>query len=143
MTRLERKEEEIGARLKSYASGNGALSFVYSDRHGRVTSDAVTLEDARDYMKEREAHLSHWIVGTFDSVAGPAAFHAVVRVGPKILVRGDRLYKYEESRAESFGITLWLIDGILGRNVEVKHISTKASVRFWLDNEKRCTELQK
>lgn len=138
--RLENKEKEIGATLQCYASGSGALHFVYGDRNGKATGDKVTLRDVKYFLKHRKPEWigEGWLIGEVSSYAGLLLFKPCRRLGPDELelLPGGRVVRYSNKISEQH-ITLH----DLRDEHEIHHISTKAQVLFYLAHERELDSI--
>lgn len=143
-------------KLISYASGNGALSFVYClDNPQRTacgspqTIGEVANSDAWKEIERNIANFDH-ILQNFGSEKFPEilAFGPVRRVSENTL----RAYAYGEVTDYEYrpGVAPWAWDftfktapdvaEIIGERAELKNLSIKGALSFFLAHEEKCTE---
>lgn len=127
--------------LKAYASGSGCLSLVWVYKHsGECSSRKVTLSQAKRFLKTREGkHLgeNHWIV-THDDSNRVILVKMVYRIDDNHLRMYDheRECVYRLEHINKFEFKLWFDVPELGREMECVNWSTRAVVRYFLDNER-------
>ncbi len=131
---LADKEKTIGAELFCYASGNGALSFVY-ERGGKATGDTVTYRDVKWFVEHRKPELKSWMIGRFSELGPYFLFKPVTRTGPDELNVGGRAYRYERA-----GLQLWVYSTDHDKRV-VNNLDIRAQINFYLDHEKELDEI--
>lgn len=149
--------------LTIYASGNGALSFVWhaeeTNRYGTsqriATGRHVTMDEARNYMRTtvRGNRLVQqgWRLWS-GTGGGPCLIAPIKRTGPDRIKMGDREYRYNINQTDSFyvrdgeirqvSLHLEILDepydeyDVVPDLRTVKNIGTLASAAFFLNHEK-------
>ncbi len=134
--------------LSAYASGSGALSFVWSEtKHpGKSVSKNVTLSDAKRVCNlKANKHLlrDHKLVMKLNQVQ---LIPIVKRINENTLEYSDRQYFYQKlSKREDGSVIRGLTEYFTNDNgyeIEVMHLSTKSALNYFLDNEDYYNSLQ-
>lgn len=124
------KEYHVGGSLKMYASGNGALSFVF-ERQDEAISSKITRRDIVSFLKDQRPELMSWLITDKDTCgcAGFQIFQPCKRVANDELELPNGLTVTYEQKGPQH-IQLWNEEGL-----EVKNISMKSQALFYLNNE--------
>lgn len=119
-----RAPEHVGGFYHSYASGNGALSFVHSDIHNKATGENVPLHIA-DAMKPEGYRLT-------DHNGSLEAYKPVQRVNDVLALDGN-LYRYRVA-SEGNG---WKRHAFYNAETEkpLINLSMKAQLEYFIANE--------
>lgn len=129
--KYQQKEYENSAKLTHYASGNGAISFVYNkmDHSGRRLAIGlpVTIDDARDYVIENIP--KKWIeegCKLIDNYGTPLFAKEWSVLGDTIVdpFNGDIIERKHGNYFISHD----------GAYFELKNISMLSSIKFYLEN---------
>lgn len=131
---MKKREHDLAAKLHCYASGSGALSFVWvstmlADR-GNATPDKVTLDDVAAFLKENKQY------STMDAIELWGEYHLIekieqihpteIKIGDdSFSIEGDLLVKYYPD----------------GDRIIVRNYSILASFKFWKENQGNWTTL--
>ena len=136
---LSTKETELSATLKCYGSGSGVLSFVYcsyySQTKGHAISEKVTKSDVEQFLKRSgDSYKNYRIIE--DTNGELALMLNITRVDVNTLKVPSydseiKIMKYQREAMNSFGLFIEC------EGYEVKNISIKASIKYFLDNEVR------
>ena len=145
--------ERPEVQLVSYASGSGALSFTYTNNHTDKSAGCPTTvaEVANDSVwSDIQANIANFdhILADFGSAKYPhiLAFSPVRRIDHNHL----RMYAYGKifdcryEKRGTFDYAFWSEDTGLarlqGRESEVENWSMRGIMKFFLENEAKCTE---
>ncbi len=144
---LNEKEKSLAANLKMYASGSGCLSFTFVsyalNTHGHALSEKVTEQDIKEYLKSEKA--SEDLKNNYKICKDTNGEFCLVLNVKKIsdnfleIPFFDKvlLAEYKKDERYDFGFKL---TELKGDQFEIRHISTKAAVKYFLDNETRLTK---
>jgi len=139
---LKNKSDELGQELKIYASGSGALSFVWQYRYGndkgKASGEKVTLNDALELFETAEDghYLQHYrLIELYDQ------FHIVKKI--KHLTHNlytedygtHRIYAVYENDEKSFRMAVYGLNDY-GGPYETQNISVKSALKFYIENHK-------
>ncbi len=142
----EKAEPVVNAKLSHYFSGSGAFHFIWKDEDNNAISRPFTEQDARDYLASDEAaylRKQDWRVVELYGQWVIVKFLKRIDAGT-LLIDGQEFYytvapldfndedcPVTEIRDYRVTITAKIADRIY----EVKHISTRAIIVFFLNNE--------
>lgn len=126
-----KKAYNIHADIKVYASGSGALSFVWSSRgspdipKNNATGDKVTLDDVLGFLEFAPLYKKFKLVEIFEE------YHLIENIKENngfYLIDGKK-FKVKKDESRSFGLL------VTRYGYEVHHLSTKASLKFFIENK--------
>lgn len=118
------------ATYRSYASGSGAISFVYVDCHGQATGvERVPLHVA-EYLKPEG-----WLLTDHN---GDLEAYAPVNRANDILELGGRLFRYGVEYEGNGWRRYWFKDAETDRHLV--NVSMFGSLTWWLNNEAALTK---
>jgi CRISPR/Cas system endoribonuclease Cas6 (RAMP superfamily) len=135
----------MAEKFQCYASGSGALSFVWLDDRKQVaTSRPVTREDVEAFLhRAEEKHLLEkgWKIVELNGQL--LLVHPVKRIDENTIQFEEYTYKLHLDSPERRGhqwigssdFTLLFHHPELG-DLNVENVNTRAAVRFWLEHEK-------
>lgn len=132
---LKNKEYELGAELNCYASGSGALSFVFVKKggpdDGKALPEKVSHRDIEWYMRTRDKGMKiDYLIADMSCYAGPVAVKRVKRLSHNELWMAGKKYKYS---GLDHTLDVWVLED--GEWYRTEHLSTKAPLNFYLKYE--------
>lgn len=131
MTILEKFEEEYLVVLQCYASGDGSLSFVFSDKYSNLARpEEVHLSFIKDFIETRKPELKSW----YPLKQGNTykLFQKVRRISEESVSLEGTLYKYSKVKKNLF----FIFDT---SDNEIKNMNIRAAIMFFVNNEQECT----
>lgn len=128
-------------KLNCYASGSGSLSFVWIDKEtNQCVNRRVTKTDVKRYVasqKKQGKKIGNWII--FDLGKEWQLVAPIKRLSESMLEVEKEVFEYSvnkeggDSEIRWHHLTVWKEDET--RRYEVKHISTRSSILFYLNHE--------
>ena len=123
---MQKIKTNHGGFYHYYASGNGSVSFVHADHKGNATSEIVPLEAAEALKPDG------WIVINLHGYLH--AYNPVTRKNENTLIMDNVEYSYiERSPIAHRKYHIFIEES--GKLQQIQHISTVASLEFFLNNE--------
>lgn len=122
---MNKIKADHGGFYQSYASGDGSISFVHNDHNGLATCETVPVEIATSLKPDG------WILVDFYGYF--KAFQPVTRKNENTLIMDNQEYQYLKNIGDRY--TFLFKDDSSDEFIILKHISTIASLSFYLNNE--------
>lgn len=127
-TYMESRKDLLGGELITYSSGDGSISLSWAKSpRGNALGVKVELEDAKAKYREDRRLAKMKIT----KANGNYSFYTPVhRLGDDLILHDGKEYKYEKIHEQNFNV--WNAFG-----EEVKNLSIKSIIMFYVNNEKR------
>jgi hypothetical protein len=138
---FRRDQSDNGEHINVYASGNGSLSFNVSDQKGislplRDEGRLATFKEIYEQFYKEKGYL----FAIVDSL--PCMYKPVKRIDSKTLELGGKVFVYAELTGKSFSHFEFFSKDHEGNIYEVKHLSTKGELVFYLEHEDQLKPLK-
>jgi len=140
----------VSEKLKSYASGDGALHLCFTNNNNNATGRNVTIEDAAQYLEHNHNAVNlrseKWRVVVINTM--PVIVANVKRVDDGTLDINDREFRYSIDQTSQFWKNerhcqdhyLTVETDYKGQVVDVVNYSLRAQIRHFLNNEESLAQ---
>lgn len=155
LSHIKKRNDELGARISTYASGDGSIEATWYRRNSSeqniATGDAVTEQDLTalkvlgNFQKwahrDDDFDYDQYKNSVVKYINHQWRFVTMYQRGGRILTRchDGQKFTVDVDKRETYGLLVRVLEEM--KYYRTEHLSTKAEIKFYLENETALNEV--